>query len=105
MDAPAAARKRGAFADFQRVEEEEVDGPQPPKYVGDWVDDVECGLGKLTATDGETYEGEWDAGVRHGRGIAHYPDGTCYVGEWLDGVKQGAGHEANPPLRSPVKAS
>lgn len=61
-------------------------------YLGSWVDDQRCGLGKYSYINGDYYDGEWQNHVRHGQGTYYWAEtGSKYVGTWKEGKMEGAG--------------
>lgn len=61
------------------------------KYIGEYVNDCESGMGKRLYEDGRYYEGYWKRGNRNGLGKFVSPDGTTYEGFWVDGFPNGFG--------------
>ncbi|KAL6053417.1 RhoGEF domain containing protein [Balamuthia mandrillaris] len=64
-------------------------------YIGEFVDDLAEGKGRMEYADGSVYEGGWKRGKRHGMGRLTVADATRrvkqYEGEWYKGKKQGQG--------------
>jgi len=65
-------------------------------YVGQLQDNVRCGEGTCTWTDGSKYEGDWNQNVRHGNGDFTLPNGMSYVGQWVNDHKHGPGKLTYP---------
>ncbi len=61
------------------------------KYVGDFVEGKQEGLGILFFDNGDHYVGEWQAGVRQGRGKFHFSSGTTYFGQFENNKFHGQG--------------
>ena len=66
------------------------------KYVGEFMDGKEHGLGYLIYPYGSRYLGSWKNGKMNGQGIFTYPNGEKYVGEWKDGKEHGQGTTTFP---------
>ncbi len=60
-------------------------------YVGDLVQGLFEGRGRLELRSGEFFDGEWLAGRMHGRGIHLDPAGNRYEGAFVDGRPEGEG--------------
>jgi hypothetical protein len=60
-------------------------------YHGPYVDNVKCGVGRLTLRDGTSYVGEFDHGELTGNGIKTWPDGHTYRGAFVNGEPHGRG--------------
>lgn len=65
----------------------ETNGP----YVGDWADDLKCGMGKKVFSDRSVYKGEWKANMKHGEGSYVWSDSTTYTGAWKEDKYHGFG--------------
>ena len=61
------------------------------KYIGEWKDNRQHGLGFETFSDGEKYIGEYNKGKRHGYFIVYHANGDKYVGEFVNDQKHGHG--------------
>ena len=70
--------------------------PDGSRYIGNVVNLVREGTGKLTTRDGRVYEGTWSNGLMNGRGKVILPDtgdtmGSTYTGELKNNVAHGDG--------------
>ncbi len=61
------------------------------KYVGDFVDSKQEGIGILFFDNGDRYVGEWQSGMRQGRGKFHFASGTVYSGQFVKNQFEGKG--------------
>ena len=62
------------------------------KYIGNFIDDIPNGQGKMiNLLDGSEYEGDIAQGKKEGRGILKFKDGTIYEGEFKDDNFNGNG--------------
>ncbi len=61
------------------------------RYVGDWKEDKQDGLGVETWPDGAKYEGEYIDGKKHGDGDFKWADGSSYKGKFYDNNIHGIG--------------
>jgi len=52
------------------------------KYIGEFVDGLWNGKGKLYWSDGIIYEGEFLKGMIHGEGMFIYENNKTYIGVW-----------------------
>lgn len=68
-------------------------------YVGELINGVPQGKGKLRLPDGTSYEGVWLEGKPHGKGIIYYPSGAYYQGEFKNGTRDGYGEYVPPDGR------
>lgn len=60
-------------------------------YVGDVVEGMREGKGRLVLENGDIYEGYWKKGVKSGHGIYIYADGMKYNGNWENDRMNGIG--------------
>ncbi|MBP5445957.1 MAG: hypothetical protein J6Y28_07285 [Acholeplasmatales bacterium] len=60
-------------------------------YVGDIVNGLFDGKGKITLNTNQVYEGEFSKGKRSGEGTCSYPNGEKYKGSWLNDMREGKG--------------
>lgn len=60
-------------------------------YVGDIVNGLFDGKGKITLQTGQMYEGEFVKGKRSGKGVCVYPNKEKYEGAWLNDMREGKG--------------
>lgn len=58
--------------------------------MGNWKDDLQNGLGKLTKKNGDIYEGEFKNGHVDGNVVIHYADGRKFKGIYRNGKREGA---------------
>ena len=63
------------------------------KYVGEFINGVENGQGRINFSDGAYYAGEWKDGQYHGKGRYHRREYT-YEGEWKNGKYHGQGKKS-----------
>ena len=49
-------------------------------YIGQFIDGVKRGRGKMEWSNGESYDGEWRDDLKHGKGVLSMPDTTKYEG-------------------------
>jgi hypothetical protein len=62
------------------------------KYIGNFVDDIPNGKGKMISLlDGSEYDGDIVQGKKEGKGILKFKDGTEYEGEFKDDNFNGNG--------------
>ena len=65
------------------------------KYVGEFKDGIQDGLGISTFVSGKfaggKYVGQFKNQKQHGQGTYTWANGDKYVGEWKDGVQHGQG--------------
>jgi hypothetical protein len=62
------------------------------KYIGNFVDDIPNGKGKIiNLFDGSEYEGDIVQGKKEGKGILKFTDGTIYEGDFKDDNFNGNG--------------
>ena len=59
--------------------------PDGRKYVGEWKDGLENGLGTYYWKNDDIYEGNFINGEMNGKGVYTYSDGEAVIGEWKDG--------------------
>ena len=64
--------------------------PNGDIYVGEFIDTVENGKGKLTIQSG-IYEGQIENGLPHGKGHFIWNNGSSYYGDFLEGQMTGKG--------------
>ena len=61
-------------------------------YMGEFINDLKHGKGKVVFKDGETfYQGEFTYGKMTGSGVYYHKDKSRYEGEFLDGKMHGKG--------------
>ena len=60
-------------------------------YLGDFLDNVRQGHGKMVYEDGSEYEGEWKHNMRDGYGALRNSAGDLYKGRWSQDKKHGPG--------------
>ncbi|XP_023331834.1 phosphatidylinositol 4-phosphate 5-kinase 5 [Eurytemora carolleeae] len=60
------------------------------KYLGQWKQNLQQGLGSLYSRTG-VYVGEWIKGLQEGNGTALYNNGNKYTGQFSQGFKDGFG--------------
>ena len=60
-------------------------------YIGDWVNDIKEGKGKLISKNKEYYEGDWKNDLREGDGIFRWPNGQEFKGKYVNDTKEGPG--------------
>ena len=60
-------------------------------YVGDIVNGLFDGKGKITLDTGQEYVGEFLKGKRSGEGTCSYPNKEKYQGSWLNDMREGKG--------------
>jgi hypothetical protein len=70
--------------------------PDGSIYMGEWLNNLPHGKGKLKSlntTEGqdEFYDGDWKAGQMDGLGMQRWRDGTTYQGGFTNGRKHGKG--------------
>jgi hypothetical protein len=65
--------------------------PDGQRYVGDWRDDLQDGVGEWTSAQGDRYVGEYRFGKREGKGVMTYANRMEYDGEWLADRPSGNG--------------
>ena len=65
------------------------------KYIGEWKEGVQSGLGTFTTHDGHQYSGQWAHGRANGYGVYKSNQGVVYEGYWRDFLKHGYGTEIN----------
>jgi hypothetical protein len=61
------------------------------RYVGDWFDDLQEGMGEWSSPDGDRYVGEFKRGKREGKGVMTYAKKTVYEGTWIADLPSGTG--------------
>ena len=62
------------------------------RYVGEFMDDLFNGNGKLISSDGRVvYDGEWRNGMRCGEGKIYFENGEYYQGSFCDDMMYGKG--------------
>lgn len=75
-----------------RLEErKEVELPSGCKYKGQWLSNVQSGIGVLMSPDGTEYRGDFADGKATGCGRLTLPNGECYEGEFSQGKASGSG--------------
>ncbi len=65
-------------------------------FVGSFDKGKSAGFGRWESVDGEAYEGENRNGMPHGPGTYFYPNGGVFKGEYRDGELNGKGHYTTP---------
>lgn len=61
-------------------------------YMGDFLNNLREGQGKMEYTNGDVYEGGWKTNMRHGQGcLVGKADNFKYTGEWAEDCKNGFG--------------
>jgi hypothetical protein len=65
-------------------------------YDGDFVNAFPHGKGKITYSNGATYNGDWINGLPHGKGKITYSSGATYNGDWINGKCHGKGKITHP---------
>lgn len=60
------------------------------EYIGDWVNGVRQGRGKMRYDNG-VYDGEWQNDQKNGKGTYIWNDGKRYDGAYEDDVRSGEG--------------
>ena len=61
------------------------------KYVGEWKEDKEDGMGKTVRSNGSGYEGQYKNGFQHGEGKTIHEGGNTYQGQHKNGSPHGEG--------------
>lgn len=70
-------------------------------YIGDFVDSLRCGHGKLESNDkSAVYEGEWFNDFKHGYGEERFSDQSSYYGSFVKNRKEGQGNMKFPDDRT-----
>ncbi len=70
--------------------------PDGWKYVGEWKEDKQDGMGRLFHSDGWSYEGQYKNGTRHGEGLYTGADGWSHRGQYKNGRIHGFGISTQP---------
>ena len=60
-------------------------------YIGEFVDGVRQGKGKINFSNGNSYNGDWLDDKQTGFGTLYYKDGSKYIGDFVDGKSHGKG--------------
>lgn len=61
-------------------------------YRGQWVQDVQHGIGVEEWEGGSRYDGQFYWGKKQGYGVYSWPDGSLYMGQWDSNAINGYGH-------------
>ena len=61
------------------------------EYIGQVLNGLRNGTGRLIYKSGRRYEGQWDSDQRHGQGKEIYANGDSYVGNFAHGKADGKG--------------
>ena len=65
------------------------------KYLGEFQQDEQSGLGRFNWTFGHNYGGQYQFGGRHGFGVMTWKNGTVYRGQWQNDDMHGHGSLLN----------
>lgn len=65
--------------------------PDGELYEGNWKQDQQEGWGTAKFTDGGTYSGQFKNDQKQGVGMYEWEEGTQYIGEWANNAMQGVG--------------
>jgi len=61
-------------------------------YRGEWIEDLQHGVGVETWDGGSSYSGQFVYGKKEGYGVYTWPDGSIYQGTWEGNSINGKGH-------------
>lgn len=61
------------------------------RYIGEVLNGLKNGYGKMIWYSGDVYEGYFKNGMRSGKGTYYFPTGDIYEGDWTNGEKHGIG--------------
>ena len=65
-------------------------------YVGQVLQNLRQGKGRMLYPNGSAYTGEWDVDSMHGKGRLIEPNGTFFDGRWTHGNMNGLFHMTKP---------
>ena len=55
-------------------------------FVGNWINGVRIGNGKMIYSNGDNYEGNWNYNIREGKGKINYINVNKFNGEWVNDI-------------------